>query len=81
MYTQNDLNENNKFVNRYVKPLIYNICPAFVEAELVTVVSKKKNCVVLTTEDGNNIFVDVTDMPKDKLAIEVLKEVGEFFNA
>lgn len=69
--------DKKKCIERYVKPLIYNINPIFVNAEYKQ--RYDKSCFAyLTLGDGTHRVIEDYDYTKLILIQAILDEVGEY---
>lgn len=73
MSTKEDFAVNCKMVSRYLKPLLFNLNPIYIEAELVK--TSQKEYVVITRNDGAEIPIEVTDQAASDIVKTVLQEL------
>ncbi len=64
-----------KMVKRYIKPLIYNLNPIYIDAEFVHSPSGKEY-VVLSRQDDDIQPIKVTDLSKGQIAVTVIERVA-----
>ncbi len=65
---------NCKMVTRYLKPLLFNLNPIYIHAELVTT-SKGREYVMVVRQDGEEIPIDVTEQAASDIVKTVMNEL------
>lgn len=66
--------DNCKMVSRYLKPLLYNLNPIYIHAELVTT-SKGKEYVMVVRQDEIEIPIEVTEQAASDIVKIVMNEL------
>lgn len=74
MSTEEVFAGNCKTVKRYLKPLLYNLNPIYIEADLVKT-SAGKEYVIITRQDGEELPIEVTDQAASDIVKIVMNEL------